>query len=137
MKITIARYIILLIVIISFLPEVVMAESNDIDGLELNHGKKWDMDEHTRASFIKMAKLALDNEQISLDKEALKKIGSELRSNIDELIEGCTMTGGAHDQLHTYLTAYIPAVEELAQSGNAEDAKKVWHYLENYDEYFQ
>jgi hypothetical protein len=47
------------------------------------------------------------------------------------------MTGDAHDQLHVYLTGYIPAVETLSESGRIEDAKKVTRYLEEYDEYFE
>jgi len=47
------------------------------------------------------------------------------------------MTGDAHDQLHVYLTGYIPAVAALSESGGIEDATKVRYYLENYSEYFE
>ena len=47
------------------------------------------------------------------------------------------MVGDAHNQLHIYLTGYIPAVQALAKTGDMEDAKKVKHYLEMYDDYFE
>jgi hypothetical protein len=47
------------------------------------------------------------------------------------------MTGEAHDQLHVYLMVYMPAVDALTKSGRIEDAKKVKHYLEIYDDYFE
>lgn len=105
--------------------------------LRLNEGHKWMMDDHTRSSFNKMAGSFLNMDHLSLEGEGLKKAGSDLQIQIDELIKGCTMTGKAHDQLHVYLMGYIPAVKELKESGRIEDAKKVRHYLEIYDEYFE
>jgi hypothetical protein len=107
------------------------------DGLRLNNGDKWKMDDHTRSSFINMAGSFLNMDHSSLDGEGLKKAGSDLQVQIGELIKGCTMTGEAHDQLHVYLMGYMPAVDALTKSGGIEDAKKVKHYLEIYGEYFE
>ncbi len=108
-----------------------------LDGLELDNGRRWMMDDHTRSIFVKMATSFLDSDQRSLEGEGLKKAGSDLQALVNELIQGCTMTGEAHDQLHVYLTGYIPAVAALSKSGRIEDAKKVTRYLEKYDEYFE
>ncbi len=108
-----------------------------LDGLELNNGQKWQMDEHTRSVFAKMATSFLGSDISSLEGEGLKNAGAGLQGDINELIRGCTMTGDAHDQLHVYLTGYMPAVASLSHSGQMEDAKKVRHYLENYDTYFE
>jgi len=107
------------------------------DGLVLNNGEKWEMDEHTRNSFSKMAESFLDADHASLDGQGLKQSGVELQNELDVLIKGCTMTGEAHNQLHVYLTGYIPAVQELTASGDMEAAKKVKHYLEIYDDYLE
>jgi hypothetical protein len=107
------------------------------DGLRLNNGHKWMMDDHTRSSFVKMAASFLNTDHLSIEGEGLKKSGSDLQVQIGELIKGCTMTGDAHDQLHVFLTGYIPAVAALKESGRIEDAKKVKDYLEIYDEYFE
>jgi hypothetical protein len=95
------------------------------------------MDDHTRAIFVKMAKSFLDSDYLSLEGDSLKSAGSDLKVHVGELIRGCTMTGEAHDQLHVYLTGYIPAVAALSETGRIEDAKKVKNYLEIYDQYFE
>jgi len=107
------------------------------DGLVLNQGKKWEMDEHTRNSFNKMAESFLNTDHASMNAQDLKQSGTALQSELDVLIKGCTMTGEAHNQLHVYLTGYIPAVQALSESGNLDDAKKVEHYLEIYDDYLE
>ena len=107
------------------------------DGLALNNGNKWQMDDHTRDSFAKMAGSFENVDAAALDTASLKEAGSALRKDLDGLIQGCTMTGPDHDQLHVYLMAYIPAVTALQESGQLEDAKKVQHYLAIYDDYFE
>jgi hypothetical protein len=107
------------------------------EGLRLNNGQKWMMDDHTRSSFIRMTTSFLNTDHLSMEVEVLKKSGSDLQVQIGELIKGCTMTGEAHDQLHVYLMGYMPAVDALSKSGQMEDAKKVKHYLEIYDDYFE
>ncbi len=106
-------------------------------GLELNDGQKWKMDNHTRTVFAKMAGSFLQSDHASLKREELKKAGSDLQHHVSELIQGCTMTGDAHNQLHVFLTGYIPAVSALSDSGQIADAKKVEHYLKNYEKYFE
>ena len=108
-----------------------------LDGLGLNDGNKWLMDDHTRASFAKMATSFLNADHLSLEGEGLMKAGADLQDDLDDLIQGCTMTGNAHNQLHVYLTGYIPAVAALSESGQIEDARKVAHYLEIYGNYFE
>jgi len=107
------------------------------DGLVLNDGKKWQMDDHTRASFAKMAASFVDADAAALGTDGLKQAGNSLKEDLDGLIQGCTMTGPDHDQLHVYLMAYIPAVTALQESGQVEDAKKVQHYLTIYGDYFE
>lgn len=84
-----------------------------------------------------MAASFLDADPLSLEGEGLKKAGSDLQDQVNGLIQGCTMTGEAHGQLHVYLAGYIPAVAALAGSGRSEDAQKVKYYLEKYTEYFE
>lgn len=113
------------------------AQTSGLPGLELNNDHRWEMDDHTRASFAKMADSFLKADLQSMSAMELKQAGADLQQDIDQLIQGCTMSGGAHDQLHVFLTGYIPAVAALAESGQHADAQTVRHYLEEYDEYFE
>ena len=107
------------------------------DNLVLNDGQKWQMDDHTRASFADMAGAFRDVDATALDTEGLKAAGADLMTDLKGLISGCTMTGEDHDQLHVYLTAYIPAVTELEKSGELKTAQEVQHYLSIYADYFE
>jgi len=116
----------------------VSATSEDgLEGLGLNNGQKWKMDNHTRTIFAKMAESFVHSDHSSLKEDGLKKAGATLQLDINELIQGCTMTGDAHNQLHIYLTGYIPAVAALSDSGQIADAEKIKHYLEKYGDYFE
>ena len=64
-----------------------------VGGLKLDEGHKWKADDHTRATLLKMASSFLGSELAEGDE--LKRAGSDLHGLIDELIEGCTMTGAA------------------------------------------
>jgi hypothetical protein len=113
------------------------ASEGGLDGIVLSDGSKWEMDDHTRSVFAKMAASFVSTDLSSLQEDGLKQAGSELQEDINALIQGCTMTGAAHDQLHVYLGGYMPAVAALSDSGRVEDAKKVQHYLEQYGNYFE
>ncbi|MBL4697689.1 MAG: hypothetical protein JKX70_02535 [Phycisphaerales bacterium] len=108
-----------------------------LEGLSLNDGKKWMMDDHTRSSFSTMADSFLALNHATMDTDALKQVGTDLRQDINGLIQGCTMTGESHNQLHVLLTGYIASVDALAASGQIEDAIKVKGFLEEYAEYFE
>jgi len=107
------------------------------DGLVLNDGKKWQMDDHTRASFAKMAASFVNADAAAMGPDGLKQAGDNLKEDLNGLIQGCTMSGPDHDQLHVYLMAYIPAVTALQASGSIADARQVQHYLAIYGDYFE
>ncbi len=112
--------------------------SNDtLTEMGLNHDQKWMMDKHTRISFSEMATSFFTVDHSTMNNNDWKKMGANLQTDIDTLIQGCTMTEEAHDQLHIFLTGYIPAVTALAEKGQLEDAKKVAHYLKGYEQFFQ
>ena len=129
--------IILLIISLAWSITPVFAEDNLLQGIELNDGNKWDMDQHTRSSFNQMAEYFLPIDLKLATIEDLKKTGVHLQSQSDSLIQGCTMTGDAHDQLHEFLMHYLPAVNNLAQFGKIEDADNIKYLLSNYNKYFK
>ena len=117
-----------------------VAETNaqgTLGGMSLDNGSRWMMDDHTRSAFASMASSFPGDDLASRSAEELKAIGAGLQHNITALIQGFTMTGEAHNQLHIVLTGYMAAVNSLAESGGLDDANTIKHYLEEYDEYFE
>ena len=112
--------------------------SNDtLTEMGLNNDQKWMMDKHTRTTFSEMATSFFTVDHAAMNNDGWKKVGTNLQTDIDTLIQECTMTEEAHDQLHIFLTGYIPAVTALAEKGQLEDAKEVAHYLNGYQRFFK
>ncbi|GJM11345.1 MAG: hypothetical protein DHS20C11_36210 [Lysobacteraceae bacterium] len=108
-----------------------------VDGLTLNHGQRWLMDEHTRKAFEQMESGFSKIEVGTATEEQLLAAATQLKQDLRLLIKGCTMTGAAHDQLHHYLVSYMPAVDRLALSGDVEDAELVAELLAVFPRYFK
>lgn len=107
----------------------IKAESDDLH-ISLDDGQKWVMDDHTRSTFKTMS------ERINAGGD-FDELGKSLKSDLDSLIQGCTMTGEAHNQLHVYLTHLSPAIEKLSSNGSEESLKNVSELLEIYPDYFR
>lgn len=106
------------------------------DGLALNDGQKWQLDESTRALLARMAASFPSADLLSQNPEQLRQAGADLRPAITALLRDCKMTGPDHEQLLVFLNGYIPAVEALAEWGRPIDAEEVRHYLSVYADYF-
>ncbi len=101
-------------------------------GLELNAGRKWEMDKHTRSMFSAMT------EKIDAHTGGDRKsLGASLQADLGELIAGCTMTGDAHDQLHKFLVLYMPAVSALEETGGEPELKHVKDLIGAYPKFFE
>ena len=98
--------------------------------VSLNDGLRWKMDDHTRSMF----KAMVDRVDAGGD---INAVGSGLQSDLDRLIQGCTMTGEAHDQLHVFLTHLIPAIQEVSENESDESLEKVELLLSEYPKYFE
>ncbi len=107
------------------------------DGLALNDGQKWQLDQSTSTIMAQMAASFPSANLSSLGTVPLQQAGADLRPAIEELLRSCTMDGPDHAQLLVFLNGYIPAVEALAKWGRPVDAAEVRHYLSVYDDYFQ
>jgi hypothetical protein len=105
--------------------------------LSLNGEEKWLMDTHTRSVLGAMQDKVLASDIASKTEAELIELGGMLEQDLDKLIQGCTMQGGAHDALHAYLGELMPAVAELKTSGRAEHAEHIKHLLSIYQDYFE
>ena len=100
----------------------------------LNAGQKWQMDDHTRSMFATMVDRLEDPGAESVEPQELGKI---LEADLDALIQGCTMTGDAHSELHKYLVEFIPAIQQLASEGGDDEVQEVKRLLAEYPQYFE
>ncbi len=123
---TITRFAMLLIALTLLAAcgaEEAAEEPAAIATLTLNEGAKWQMDGHTRGSFARMQDwFAAAGKPASLaDYQAL---GRTLTEELQILIGGCTMVGPDHDQLHVFLTEFMPRVNKLREADDLEVAEK-------------
>lgn len=104
----------------------------ETDGLQLtlNNGQRWKMDDHTRTMFNTMTQRIEAGGGVDV-------VGKGLKSDLDKLIQGCTMTGEAHNQLHIFLVPFIPAVQGVSTNGSVESLKEVEEMLQEYPKYFE
>ena len=105
-----------------------------------NDGKKWQMDEHTRTAIKNLDTLLKSKENIKAlaDYNLLaEKLDEELLS----LIQGCTMEGPDHDQLHIFLGYFYPTVQNLKKQTNIESSENTIKEMETliteYHKYFE
>jgi len=110
-----------------------------VNRLSLKNGERWDMDGHTRAMLLKMEKTFFGADHST--QSGLNAAGAKLEKQLDDLIAGCTMHGEAHDQLHIFLSDYIPTIRHLAKAEDYDAARgsaiKLKGQLEMYKKYFK
>lgn len=115
------------------------AAKTSLDGLSLNNGQPWEMDEHTRTMSKKIRSTFFSSDHGSL--EGLTSMGAELEHQMQELVKGCTMTGQAHDQLHVFLNSHVPTINALAKADNYKAAREnailLKGQLEAYQKHFK
>lgn len=104
--------------------------------LRLDNGKKWPMDNHTRATLASMkGKVnALDAEASTLDERKL--LGVTLNQDLETLISGCTMEGDAHNALHEFLVPFMPVVQQLESTGEQLALTQTQEMLNGYANFF-
>lgn len=83
--------------------------------LQLNDGKKWQVDDHTRQAATKLQGTLAAIQSIATVDQA-RGLAAQFDEGLAELIRGCTMTGPAHDQLHVFLAMLMPKVGALKET---------------------
>ena len=106
----------------------------------LNDGKKWQMDEHTRTAIKNLDSLLKSKEHFKMI-EDYNLLGEKLDEELLSLIQGCTMEGPDHDQLHVFLGYFYPTVQNLKKETNIESSEKILEEMETlfteYHKYFE
>jgi len=101
--------------------------------VSLNAGEKWEMDGHTRKSINRMNQLINGDETVTL--------GKSLAGEFHDLMQGCTMQGEPHNQLHVFLNELMPEILALSSDQSDEGIKgereKIRKLLQEYNLYFE
>ena len=112
--------------------------SHAAKAVQLNNGEKWPANAETTTGIRNMSAL-IDNYNDAPETEDCRALKAKLASEFDKLIQQCTMTGEAHDQLHNYLTPLREKFEEL-ETADGEQCNKVISeiksQLDNYNNFF-
>lgn len=96
-------------------------EHKKAEVLTLNQGQAWSLDMSTRLIF---GKIESTIQHASRDDLAdLKQTGFTLEQQKNELIQGCSMTGEGHNQLHTFLSTFNKSIQSLTNAPDLAQAQ--------------
>ena len=113
-----------------------MAWENQI---KLSAGSKWQANRETTEGIENMLVLVRESSKASL--EEFEQLSISLSSELNTLIEKCTMEGAAHDNLHIYLKPLIVKIAELDSVTSKEQKRnlttEIEKHLKAYAVYFQ
>ena len=105
-------------------------------GLRLDDGEKWKANEATHARMEAMSKLLADFR--TSDVKDHVALGKSLREEANGIVQGCTMTGEAHNQLHMLLNPMFGDIDALAEgSGGHEEYESLLEHLDDYHSHFE
>ena len=102
-----------------------------LEGLRLNGGNKWKVEQSTHDGMEEIKSLVVNHEG-----EEFKELGKEIKEILKTVIDECTMTGEDHDQFHIVLKAMMKESKAL-KKGKSNDLVKMNRYLEMYDKHFE
>lgn len=112
---------------------------NNEEGLRLNDGKKWEVNDEMKPHIEKGRELL--SEFIASADTNFIKLAEDLDGQNRALIMSCTMKGEAHDELHKWLYPHMELIEDLSAAENFDEAEVLVKDLDRsfraYGDYFQ
>lgn len=119
--------------------EEVEEHFNVIDGLFLNDGEKWLVNEEMKPHVLAGRESVEDF--VDSNGSDYLALAETLKGHNQNLIKSCTMTGTPHDALHEWLAPHLDLTKELEDAAaNEEEAKalvaKLQESYKEYDNYF-
>jgi hypothetical protein len=82
------------------------------NAIALNNGEKWDANAETTSGIIVMNTMVNGmSDQATL--EDYHDLKTKMEASFNEILQKCTMTGEAHNQLHNYLVPMRAIIEKL------------------------
>ena len=114
--------------------------SNDWkEEIQLDGTQKWQANEETTQGVRNMLRI-MENTDVGPEMD-FKALGTKLKSEINVVIQKCSMKGASHDNLHVFLMPLIEKVDALQEENDIEKNKalvaSIYYNLEAYDTYFK
>lgn len=107
--------------------------------IELDGSQKWEANEETTQGVHNMLRI-MENTAVGPEMD-FKALGTKLKSQINVVIQKCSMKGASHDNLHVFLMPLIEKVDALQKPNDIEKNKalvaSIYYNLEAYDSYFK
>jgi hypothetical protein len=109
------------------------------EGLELNHGEKWVVNDEMKPFVLKSEEIV--NSYIASNSSDHQNLAAQLKEQNAGLIKSCTMQGKSHDELHKWLHPYIDLLNKLSKAETKEEAEhliaEINESFKTYHAYFQ
>lgn len=106
--------------------------------LTLNNGEKWEADAHTLSVVDEMKSEVADFTRRGTGSH--HALADSLTHQLNILINGCTMEGAAHEELHKWLVPVTKSISDLSAvkdaAGARAEIKNIEHSLHEFDEFF-
>lgn len=114
-------------------PEPVVEPAPASVGLRLNGDAKWALDDSTRARMTAI-RGTLTQAQAA-DPLDVPAVADAVSDDLNALIAGCSMDGPAHDELHVFLMAFMPAVRAFSTSEGEDAAAQLQGLVDQVDDF--
>ncbi|MDP3311776.1 hypothetical protein [Lutibacter sp.] len=112
---------------------------NEVEVLQLNNGKLWEANSETSEGINAMLELMANFSEVE-NPEAYATLKQNLETQFKTIIEKCSMTGEAHDQLHLFIVPMKDLFNGLTSSdivNSKENFNKLNAHLKTYKNYFE
>ncbi len=110
-------------------------EVKEVTGLELNEGEKWEANRETHEGMHKIKTIIEASTPATLDD--FYKMRVECNNQTSYIINNCSMTGEAHNQLHFVLHPILDNIKELKEAESITQGEKAYKTLsKNIADYF-
>lgn len=107
---------------------------DDGQGLQLNNGEKWKVNEEMKPFVMQGQELVVS--YADLGDDDYKGLAEKLADQNKQLITSCTMDGVSHDELHKWLHPHLELTAELKAAKDTQEAKTIVNKLiDSYGEY--
>lgn len=116
----------------------VKSNSEEEEGgkVSLNNGVKWKANAETMKGISNMQQF-VNNYLANISTANPDTLRVKLEKEFSSILEKCTMTGEAHQQLHYYLIPLKKKISLIKKLTNLENAKDIQLYLSEFEKYFQ